>query len=468
MPLTFASLTPTVDQLFPEFDFGHAARNKRFRQVVSSLLAHPDATLPDRFHDPNGYIGCLRLFDHPNVSHAPILGYHQCAVLDCMEQSTEVILIIHDTTELDFSGHRTLAPHLGPIGNGGGRGFLAHHSLAVDPESRAIWGLVNQILHVREAVPPRETVTQKRTRQSRESRLWLQGLQAIGPTPEGCQWIHVADRGADTFEFLQTLVDGGHRFIVRSTHNRALGDSHPEERAAALLHDELRALPRQTTTWLELSSRQGVPARLAELQYAAGPVQLRPPHVQRGQYRKEPVPLWGVHLVEVNAPPGVEPLEWFLLTSEAVTDDATLVRVVGWYSRRWVIEELHKGEKTGLGVERLQVQSVPKLEALIALLSVLTVAIINLRQLSQQPNAATTPATAYVPQLWVEVLSRWRYQVVRPLSVREFTQALGRLGGHLNRRHDGVPGWLTLWRGWERLHVMLEYEQATPHAPPAG
>jgi len=33
--------------------------------------------------------------------------------------------------------------------------------------------------------------------------------------------------------------------------------------------------------------------------------------------------------------------------------------------------------------------------------------------------------------------------------------ALGRLGGHQNRKSDGPPGWLTLWRGWNDLHLMV-------------
>jgi hypothetical protein len=46
------------------------------------------------------------------------------------------------------------------------------------------------------------------------------------------------------------------------------------------------------------------------------------------------------------------------------------------------------------------------------------------------------------------------------MSVLEFTMALARLGGHLNRKGDGFPGWLTLWRGWEVLRMMVMGAQA--------
>ena len=51
-----------------------------------------------------------------------------------------------------------------------------------------------------------------------------------------------------------------------------------------------------------------------------------------------------------------------------------------------------------------------------------------------------------------------RYGTERELTVREFTLALGRLGGHQNRKGDGLPGWQTLWRGWNQLHAMVSYE----------
>ena len=36
-------------------------------------------------------------------------------------------------------------------------------------------------------------------------------------------------------------------------------------------------------------------------------------------------------------------------------------------------------------------------------------------------------------------------------TVKDVLLAVGRLGGHMNRKSDGMPGWLTLWRGMNRL-----------------
>jgi hypothetical protein len=455
-----------ADQAFPDLDLGDKRRQDRFRRVVDTLLRHPEKTLPDKFHTPADYQACLRLFDGPRATHENIFGCYQEAALNRLEEHPGPVLLIHDTTQIDYSGQQTLKPRLGQIGNGGGRGYLLHHTLAVDPQNREALGLVGQIIHVRPAVGPDEPVAKKRLRQDRESRLWIRGLEEIGPTPAGRKWIHVCDRGADIFEFLQTLQRKSEAFLIRSTHNRALcpaeeneqNDADSEEKALTRLHDELRDLPAQTTGTHELSGRENQVARAAQLSIAAMSATLRPPHVRKGNFDRAGIPLTAIRVWEAAPPAGAEPLEWILLTSDAVDDDEALKRWVQWYSCRMWIEEYHKVQKTGVGIERLQVQDAKKLQALIGVLSVIAVTLLNLRVAARDPQQSEQPAERYVPQLWVEVLSLWRYRGHRPLTVAEFTQALGRLGGHLNRKGDGLPGWMTLWRGWERLHTMIEYE----------
>ena len=40
-------------------------------------------------------------------------------------------------------------------------------------------------------------------------------------------------------------------------------------------------------------------------------------------------------------------------------------------------------------------------------------------------------------------------------GVGRFFRELAQLGGFLGRKGDGEPGWITIWRGWEKLHLML-------------
>ncbi|MDB5306233.1 MAG: hypothetical protein JWO38_435, partial [Gemmataceae bacterium] len=40
-------------------------------------------------------------------------------------------------------------------------------------------------------------------------------------------------------------------------------------------------------------------------------------------------------------------------------------------------------------------------------------------------------------------------------TVKRFVDGLARLGGYLGRTCDGPPGWMTLWRGYQRLIDLL-------------
>ena len=51
-------------------------------------------------------------------------------------------------------------------------------------------------------------------------------------------------------------------------------------------------------------------------------------------------------------------------------------------------------------------------------------------------------------------------------TVAEVLLAIGRLGGHMNRRSDGMPGWLTLWRGMEKLRLMAKGARLARKRPP--
>ncbi|MDQ3009327.1 MAG: hypothetical protein M3X11_01285 [Acidobacteriota bacterium] len=45
----------------------------------------------------------------------------------------------------------------------------------------------------------------------------------------------------------------------------------------------------------------------------------------------------------------------------------------------------------------------------------------------------------------------------RPLkTVGEVALAIGRLGGHMNRKADGLPGWQTLFRSMAKLNDLVE------------
>jgi hypothetical protein len=160
-----------------------------------------------------------------------------------------------------------------------------------------------------------------------------------------------------------------------------------------------------------------------------------------------------VRVWEVAAPDAEDTLEWILLCDADVADCAQARACVRQYATRWIMEECHKAIKTGLGAERLQRESAELLFAAIAIMRVVALRLIELRErLRRHPDAEA--AQSGLSPLALEV---WRQKSGRPLrTVREVALAIGRLGGHLNRTRDGLPGWQTLWYGMNTLHVLVE------------
>jgi hypothetical protein len=358
---------------------------------------------------------------------------------------------------------------IGQIGNGSRRGYLCHNSLAVAARTREVLGLADQRLFVRPQVPKDETRPQKRARENRQSRWWVKSSDAVGAAPPGKRWLEVCDREADTFEYLNKVTLSGRKFVVRSKSNRLCEYEEKGERRTGKLHEHLRTLTGEFGKQIDVSAKL---ARAATKKEAAMPAQkartatvrvsfekvwLTPP---RGQRRgQEALELWAVRIWEPDPPPNVDVLEWILLTSEEVSTTAEAVEVSEWYETRWMIEDYHKGQKTGCKIEEPQFETEARLEPTIAFLSIVAVLLLQLRGLSRSADTKDQPASTYLPSLFVTVLSQWRWpnQAVRhDLTVEEFFYALGRLGGHQNRKSDGPPGWIVLWRGWTQLQARLD------------
>ena len=447
----------STERSFGEIHFGGAelgnkARTRRLVKVADALVKHPGGTLPHKLNDPSALQAMYRLMQRKEVTHASVLAPHQAETLQRVAEHDGPLLAISDATELDYSGLHSLEK-LGQIGNGHGRGYVCQNVLVVEPRQRAVVGLANQILHTRVGAPKGETKAKRRQRQSRESRLWPNGTRSL---PNDPKLIVVCDRGGDTFEELEHEARSGRRFVIRSASDRKVLAGHAGEAEKQDLYAFASQAKAAGSYKVEVAGTAGREARTATVQFSFVAVRLVPPRQPRGEHSQEPLAVWAVRVWESDPPRGVEPLEWFLLSNLPVERAADARQVIDYYECRWVVEEYHKALKTGCDIENMQFTHQSRLEPMIALLSVVALTLLNLRDAGRRPDAATTPATAVVAEQYVTVLSTWRHGESRPdWSVHEFFLALARLGGHQNRRRDKRPGWLVLWRGWTSLQLLM-------------
>lgn len=342
---------------------------------------------------------------------------------------------------------------LGPTGNGSGRGFLLHSALMADSQSEAILGLAGQEIFHRKRRPQGES-RYDRSQRARESQVWGRVIDQIGQPAAGVRFTHVFDRGADNFEVYCHLLQNRCDWVVRASHLKRKVIAAGERKTR--LCDHLATLPVAGTYVLQLRGSTGRAARAATLEVRFGIVTLPQPSMRSPWLRQcgiASITQWVVEILEVAAPRDVKPLHWVLYTSHAIVtfDDAWCV--IAYYEKRWLIEEFHKALKTGCRLEERQYATSKRLEALTGLLSIVAVRLLQLKGVAR--TDPERPAVEVVPAIWLKALRSLRRQLPEACTIRAFYRNLAGLGGFLGRKHDGEPGWITLWRGFKQLALAV-------------
>jgi hypothetical protein len=449
------------NQNFGGIDLGDSRRTDRLVKAADGMCRHPGGTLPDKFPRPADLRAFYRLMNCERVTHEGLIQAHaEDTRRRIAAQVPGVVLVLHDATELDYTSKKSLERQLGQIGQGTHRGYICHNSLAVrciaDETNRTVAetvGLLSQILHHRPRVAKNETPKEARERVSRESRLWVRGVQACGPAPQGIQYVDISDSLSDTFEYMAYEVKNHRHFVLRARENRRLETA---LNRAEYLFEAVRALKSEGERTIKVLASSGRKARETTVQVSFTPVCLAVPGKKSGDYDDQPLDLWAVRVWEPNTPKNEEPLEWILLTNRPTASLEEAFERIDWYEFRWIIEEYHKGMKTGCGIETLQFEKIERLEPAIALISAVATTLLRLRDAARAPDADHRPATEVIDRVYVEALaSCYPGRLKVNSTVLQFYMHVARLGGHQNRRADGLPGWLTLWRGWTKLESIV-------------
>lgn len=439
---------------FGKCELGDKRRTKRLVKVAEELASNPAASLPDQLEEWGDLKAAYRLFDCDDVTFEAVARPHWKLT---RQRASGRTLVIGDTTELDFGRFRAIAG-VGPTGNGSGNGFLLHNAIMIDAESEEILGVAGQTIHYRK--PKRKsakplTAPQRLNQQNRESEVWGKVIDDIGPPAEDVSYVHVFDRGADNFEVYCHLLQQRSGWVIRAAqlHRCVLvGDS--EE--SMPLNKYLQTLQPAGSYSLSLRARPGQSAREAELEVRIGKIKVpRPKHVSPWvrELKQSPIEMQVIEVVEVNPPKGVTPIRWVLLTSLPVTNFEDAWIVIRYYELRWLVEEYHKALKSGCKVETRQLKTADRLEAFVGLTSVVAIRLLQLKSVAR--TAPDTPAKKVVPSVWLQMLklARKKLSRVHDLTVGEFYREVAKLGGFLGRKNDGDPGWITIWRGWEKLNL---------------
>jgi hypothetical protein len=453
METTFLDAEEWAAKEFSGVQLGDRRRSKRLVQTAQGLAAFPAGVLPASFSNWSELKAAYRLLDNDHVTYEKVMTSHWQRTRDrCREPGD--YLLVEDTSELNYWTHPA-TKGLGRVSADGGHALFIHSTLAFRMEKESdedfqmtVVGLFYQQRWVRDPVPPaRDEPDRSRLARPRESQRWADIFRQIDGPPPGSRWTLVTDRAGDIYEIFEDLPAAGMDFIIRAAKPRRLVQGKDTVLEGAARQQELGRFK------MELRSRPGQPARIAELAVRAARVTFRGPWRPGGW--RAPMTINVVETREVCPPVGVEPLHWVLLTTWKVGTFNEVVRVINAYRGRWFIEEYHKALKTGTKVEESQLQTRDRLETLLGILAVVAVRLLAMKMWAEhRPRQIPN-----VHEIGSEVLRILEIKIGAPdegWTCQTILIAIARLGGFLARKSDGRPGWLTIWRGWKKLMGLAE------------
>jgi hypothetical protein len=413
------------------------------------MVRHPDRSLPKQAGKWAELKGAYRFLNNPRIEPAQISSRHrELTARACLGH--RVVLCVQDDS--DLSGVKIE-----------GDEFVMHHTLAVLPGGELL-GILQQRFFQRVQTPAGETRKQRAGRW-RESDVWQEAVEEIGASPAPTRLIHVADRGADNLRFMHACVASNAGFVVRAHHDRRVNA------AAAKLWDHLEAQPGVGTTMAQIGTQRNGKGRIvrrgreAKLEVRFARVRLEEPW-NRHEEHDGPLEVTAIYLREIDTPADAEPVEWMLLSSEPVSSLEEALVIVGYYQCRWVIEEWHRALKEGCRLESSQLEDARGLMRLAAVLSIVAVRLIQLRDFADQQVEEPETLKRLVPTLWIQIAAALARRAAEELTPKEFWQTLARRGGWLGRKGDSRPGWKAIWTGWHDLQQMVEGAELAASFPP--
>ena len=342
------------------------------------------------------------------------------------------VLAIQDTSEINFSRHTRSKTAFGRGGNGTDAAFFVHPVLAVDADSNVILGLADVQLWQRHG-------TAAKGRPARR-------MRKIPPLAGWCRGGGKPARGRVHSRYRSGRPRGRplSRFCAAAGRSRTAGPRPDRARVGRwrLSVAHLDGLPIADRFILDLPAIPGRSARRAAMVLRYGPVSLSRPRNSADRNLPATVALYALDVREIEAPAGVEPVHWRLLSSAPIDTVATAHQAIADYRRRWHIEQLFRTLKSqGLDLEDSQIKT-PHVLHKIAVVA-LRAAVVCMQLVHARGGADQRPAIAAFETEEVEVLkpspppSTARPTALKIPSRRD--RCLGRLGLSLASAHGAVP-----------------------------
>jgi len=423
-------------------DLGDARRNERAKTLVTRFAANPTASIPGACNGWAETMGAYRFLENEEIEWRGILEPHWQRTQQRMGEH-EVVLCLQDSTELDFNGQEIEG--LGELNYEARRGIYLHPTYAVTPNREPL-GVLDAWMWARS-----ERDEAGRRTGPKESLRWIEGYERIAeiaPHLAHTRLVYVADREADILALMRCAHELGTPadWLIRAKHDRSLagGEKLWQTVAAGEVVGEIQ---------FTLGARQGQKARPVKQEIRAQRVDL--PAGKAGA-----IGVTCLMAREIDAPKGVKPVEWRLLTNRQATELPQLLTLIDWYRARWEIEIFFNVLKNGCRVEALQLSVVDRLERALALFMIVAWRIAHLMRMGRTCPDLDAALFFDPDEIRGAYLLTKKRVPDRPPRLNEVLRLIAQLGGFLGRKGDGEPGAKTIWTGLQQVAIAAQTLQA--------
>lgn len=436
--------------------FGDVRRKRRAVKVLSALGNQPSLSIPAACGGWAETMGAYRLLSNNKVTAKEILKAHCAATMERIK-SHKVVLLVQDTTELDYSERQEKMSGLGPLNSDQRYGLHVHPVVAYSPD-----GICLGVVDVKTVIRKKGSLGKGRRREriheplkKRESYRWLLGYktaQTIAEKLPDTKIIMVADREADMYDIFEeasaSLTSPKSGWLIRARHNRALVNAKNSAEETYLFEEALKT-PKQGEIKFKLRSEGGKPERDVVLAVHGTREDIRPP--SRKHEKLSPQTISIVIAKEISPPEGEEPIEWRLISNLPVDTFEELELLIHHYICRWNIEIFFRTLKSGCKVEKLQLEKRDRLLPCLMFYHIATWRILYVMMLGR--NCPDLPCNVVFDDEEWQAVYVVSYKTPPPKKVptlKEMIVLIASYGGYLNRTNDPLPGPTAMWIGLQR------------------
>ena len=417
---------------FPGLDLGDIGRDNRFVEIINHVNESPGSSIPQLNESWYDTKATYNFFNNESVTldgvKRGIAGFGAGLV-----KGSNKILIAHDMSNICYDDLQ--ASDLGYLDNKVGRGIMCFSSIAIDLE-----GIPRALMHQHTWTRPLEELGKAKKRkytafEEKETYEWKRGITAVNKTlGDAVEKVHICDRGADIYDLFFCAHEKNTDLLVRSTHNRKLGDG-------SQLWDRVAKEPVAGTVVIDIPDKTGKKREDIMVEVRFYHAEIIRPKANKSDF--ESVELDAIEIKQVSELKEwqEEPVHWQLLTTVAIGAVTDALLCVKWYCYRWLIERFHYVLKSGTKIEELQLKQAESLQKAIHLYSVAAMCILQMVYLSRVSPKVSCELILTESQ-WVALymlIHKTKEVPKAPPNVSDAVKWIGKLGGHLGRKQDGEP-----------------------------